>query len=107
MVDRQWFAHGVSVYETGETEYFAEGVAISQDQVDAGTIDTKDKRMSAMNLAIGMGACFCPLPDTDASVDDADKQHLLGTYSAIAFDAAAGGNAMPMAVHIYKMSGAL
>jgi len=28
MVDRQWFAEGVQVYETGEEEYFVEGVQI-------------------------------------------------------------------------------
>ena len=34
MADRQWFSEGVQVYETGEEEYFVEGVQLNEDQAD-------------------------------------------------------------------------
>lgn len=36
MVDRQIFVEGVLLYETGEEEYFVEGVQITEDQPDEG-----------------------------------------------------------------------
>lgn len=32
---RQWFINGVQVYETGEEEYFVEGVQLTEDQASA------------------------------------------------------------------------
>ena len=89
MPDRQWFVHGVQIFETGEEEYFAGGVQFSEDQAEAGTIDTRAKRSSAMEFSLGLG--LHTLPPADASIDGPDKQHLLGMYSAIPFDVAAGG----------------
>lgn len=35
MADRQWFAQGVQVYETGEEEYFVQGLQVCEDQAAA------------------------------------------------------------------------
>ncbi len=35
MAERQWFAEGVQVFETGEEEYFVEGVQLNEDQAAA------------------------------------------------------------------------
>lgn len=46
-------------------------------------VDTKDKRFSMLNLGRGSSRL---LMDPDGTVDDPDKQHLVGLYSGIAFD---------------------
>lgn len=36
MADRQWLVEGVQIYETGEEEYFVEGLQLCENQADAG-----------------------------------------------------------------------
>lgn len=38
MADRQWFAEGVQVFETGEEEFFAEGWQINEDEAASGEV---------------------------------------------------------------------
>ena len=47
-------------------------------------IDTKAKRMSAMNF--GDGTTVHLLPESDGTIDPDDQQHLLDCYSGILFD---------------------
>ncbi len=41
MADRQWFAEGVQVFETGTEEWFAEGVQLAEDQAAAAAATPK------------------------------------------------------------------
>lgn len=97
MPDRQWFAEGVQVFETGEEEFFAGGVQLTEDQAEAGTIDTRAKRNSAVEFSLGLG--LHTMPDPDASITGPDQQHALGMYSAITFEEAAGGTILPLMNH--------
>lgn len=65
-------------------------------------IDTKDKRMSAMNFG-GIGLNTVVLPDADSTVDDPDQQHQLDCYSGIAFDAPSAVTTQLLAIpHHYR-----
>lgn len=68
-------------------------------------VDTREKRMSMLNLAEGSYSHVGF--EADGAVDLDDRQHLLDCYSGIAFGAPSGANAMPMAIHLYKMAGGL
>lgn len=48
-------------------------------------IDTRDKRASV----IGYGLPFGVLPDVDATIDQGNRQHLVGLYPGILAEAAA------------------
>lgn len=45
MADRQWFAGGVQVFETGEEEYFVNGIQLNENQAAA----TVPEFMAAIN----------------------------------------------------------
>lgn len=55
-------------------------------------IDSKGKRMSAMNA----GGFDLVLPDADSSVDQTDRQHLLEYYSGILAGAAGPTLSVPV-----------
>ena len=49
---RQWFAHGIQVYETGEEEYFVRGMQLCNDQADgAATLDAAAGSVSVTGAA--------------------------------------------------------
>lgn len=49
MADRQWFAEGVAVYESGTEEYFVECFGISEDQAETGS-ETVKKTLTLLGV---------------------------------------------------------